>query len=388
MGVSVFDQRHQITEEAGTAGSCSPYRTYILRTCLKGDRFISTYLTGKAKMIIEQAREVLKIEARSILALIKRIGPEFERGIEMILASKGRVIVTGIGKSGLVGRKIAATLNSTGTLSVFLHPAEAIHGDLGMVSATDVILAISNSGRTSEINTILPILREMGAKIIGLIGRPDSPMAGFCHVVIDVGVEREACPMGLAPTASTTAALAMGDAIAVVLLSRRHFKQEDFKRFHPGGSLGERLATKVREIMFVGANLPVVKTESFVEEALTEINNKGIGACLVVSENMSLEGIITDGDIRRAIIDTPFIHKKRASEIMSPRPKTIDENQTMAEALALMELHEITHLAILDRMGKVKGIVHLHDILGREAFRLNGGFQLAAGSHCGTDNAV
>jgi arabinose-5-phosphate isomerase len=339
-------------------------------------------------MILEQAREVLKIEARSILALAKRIGPDFERGIEMILASKGRVIVTGIGKSGLVGRKIAATLNSTGTLSVFLHPAEAIHGDLGMVSSTDVILAISNSGRTSEINTILPILREMGAKIIGLIGRPDSPMAGFCHVVIDVGVEREACPMGLAPTASTTATLAMGDAIAVVLLSRRHFKQEDFRRFHPGGSLGERLATKVREIMFVGDNLPVVKDQSLVEEALNEINNKGIGACLVVSEDMSLEGIITDGDIRRAVLDTPFIHKKKACEIMSPRPKTIDENQTMAEALALMELHEITHLAILDRMGKVKGIVHLHDILGREAFRLNGGFQFAAGSDCGTNNTV
>lgn len=338
-------------------------------------------------MIIEQAKEVLKIEAQSILSLIGRVGKEFQRAVETILASKGRVIVTGIGKSGLVGRKIAATLNSTGTLSLFLHPAEAIHGDLGMVSPSDVILAISNSGHTAEINTILPILKEMGATIIGLIGRPDSPMAKFCHVVIDVGVEREACPMGLAPTASTTAALAMGDALAVALLSRRHFKKEDFKRFHPGGSLGERLATKVKEVMLVGAAAPMVGTEASFEEVLREINDKGIGACLVTSREMKLEGIITDGDIRRALLASPSIQGKKAFEIMSPRPKTIDENQTMAEALALMELHEITHLAILDRGGKVKGIVHLHDILGREAFRLNGGFQLTPGSHCCTSDA-
>jgi arabinose-5-phosphate isomerase len=337
-------------------------------------------------MIVEQAKEVLKIEAQSILALVGRVGKEFERAVGIILSSKGRVIVTGIGKSGLVGRKIAATLNSTGTLSLFLHPAEAIHGDLGMVSPSDVILAISNSGHTAEINTILPLLREMGATIIGLIGRIDSPMARFCHVVIDVGVEREACPMGLAPTASTTAALAMGDALAVALLSQRHFKKEDFKRFHPGGSLGERLATKVKEVMLVGAAAPVVGSDATLREVLREINDKGIGACLVISKDMRLEGIITDGDIRRALLASPSIDDKRAFEIMSPRPKTIDENQTMAEALALMELHEITHLAILDRKGKVKGIVHLHDILGREAFRLNGGFQLTPGAHRGTNN--
>ncbi|MBW1802973.1 MAG: KpsF/GutQ family sugar-phosphate isomerase [Deltaproteobacteria bacterium] len=323
-------------------------------------------------MISEQVKEVLEIEAQGILDLIERVGTEFEKAVRMILDSKGRVILTGIGKSGLVGRKISATLNSTGTPSLFLHPAEAIHGDLGMVTKDDVILAISNSGQTLEINNILPILRNMGAKIIGFTGRLDSHMAMESDVVIDVGVEREACPMGLAPTASTTAALAMGDALAVVLIHSRRFSQTDFKRFHPGGSLGERLSIHVREVMLTDDHIPVVTLGSSVGNAIAEIDGKGIGATLVVDKDQRIQGIITDGDLRRTLTRQRDIHHLKAEDIMSPSPKTIDENQTAAEALGIMELYGITHLVILDKRQCVKGVVHLHDIFGREDFRLNG----------------
>jgi len=333
-------------------------------------------------MVIEQAKEVLKIEAQSILSLVERIGPEFEEAIELILNAKGRVILTGIGKSGLIGRKIAATLNSTGTPSLFLHPAEAIHGDLGMVTHDDIVLAISNSGQTAEINTLLPILKKMGAKTIAFTGSLNSTMSKICDVIIDVGVEREACPMGLAPTASTTAALAMGDALAVALLNRRRFNQDDFKKFHPGGGLGERLAVKVKEVMLTDDHLPIVPLGSKVQQAIKEIDAKNIGAALIVKKDQSLAGIICDGDLRRALIKQKNIHKMKVEDIMSPSPKTIDENQTAVEALGLMEFYEITHLAIVDRQNRVKGIVHLHDLLGREEFRVNGAFNIIAGTHC------
>jgi arabinose-5-phosphate isomerase len=286
-----------------------------------------------------------------------------------------------MGKSGLVGRKIAATLNSTGTPSLFLNPAEAIHGDLGMVTRDDIILAISNSGQTSEINNILPIVKRMGAGIISLTGRLDSPMAAESDVVIDVAVEREACPMGLAPTASTTAALAMGDALAVVLINSRRFDSRDFRRFHPGGSLGERLSLRVREVMFTCDHVPMVVLGSMMEKAIIEIDSKGIGATLVVDGDRRLAGIITDGDLRRALIHKKNIHRLKVEEVMSSSPKTIDENQMAAEAIGLMELYEITHLVIVDRQRKVKGVVHLHDLLGREEFRLNGGLNLSKGTH-------
>ena len=324
-------------------------------------------------MIIEQAKEVLKIEAQSILGLTERIGPEFEKAVEIIVRAKGRVILTGMGKSGLVARKIAATLNSTGTSSLFLHPAEAIHGDLGMVTPHDVILAISNSGHTSEINRILPTLKRMGARIILFTGRPDSPMANDSDIVIDVGVEREACPLGLAPTASTTAALAMGDALAVVLLNQRRFDKDDFKRFHPGGSLGERLSFKVREIMLTDEHIPIVPVGSKVGQAIEEINAKRIGATLICGKDHTLKGIISDGDLRRALINKKNIHRVKVEEVMSPSPKTIDENETSIEALGLMEAHAITHLVVVDEHRRVQGIVHLHDLLGREGFRINGG---------------
>jgi arabinose-5-phosphate isomerase len=323
-------------------------------------------------MIIEQVKEVLRIEAQSILDLIERIGPDFEKAVKMILDAKGRVILTGMGKSGLVCRKISATLNSTGTPSLFLHPAEAIHGDLGMVTKHDIVIALSNSGNTGEINNILPIVKTMGAKIISFTGRLGSPMAQLSDVIIDVGVEREACPMGLAPTASTTAALAMGDALAVVLINSRRFNKQDFKRFHPGGSLGQRLSIPVSEIMLTSDHIPMVSLGSKLGEALLEIDEKDIGATLVVDQEKRLTGIVTDGDIRRVLTQRKAIHQLKVETVMSPSPRTIDEDQTAAEALGIMELYGITHLCVVDRDHRVKGIVHLHDLFGREEFRLNG----------------
>jgi arabinose-5-phosphate isomerase len=331
-------------------------------------------------MVIKQAKEVLKIEAQGILSLVDRVGPEFEKAIEIIMKAKGRVILAGMGKSGLVARKIAATLNSTGTPSQFLHPAEAIHGDLGMVTSDDVVVAISNSGQTAEINNILPMLKKIGAKIIGFTGGMDSPMAETCDLVIDVGVEREACPMGMAPTASTTAALAMGDALAVVLINRRHFNQDDFKRFHPGGSLGERLAVKVREIMLTNDRIPMVPLGSKVQQVIEEIDAKKVGATLIIGKDRKLAGIVSDGDLRRALLRHKNIHGMKIEGIMSPSPKTIDESQTAAEALGLMELNAITHLVIVDKHNRVKGVVHLHDLLGRKDFRINGGFRPTTGA--------
>ncbi|HEJ83810.1 MAG TPA: KpsF/GutQ family sugar-phosphate isomerase, partial [Desulfobacteraceae bacterium] len=295
-------------------------------------------------MIIDQVKDVLQIEAQGILGLVERVGPEFEEAVQMILTTRGRVILTGMGKAGLVGRKISATLSSTGTPSFFMHPAEAIHGDLGMVTKDDIILSISNSGHTQEINKLLPIIKKMGARIISFTGDLDSPMARISDVVIDVGVEREACPMGLAPTTSTTAALAMGDALAVVLINLRRFNQRDFQRFHPGGSLGERLATRVSEVMFTGDHMPVVTRGSLVGDAVIEMDSKGIGATIVVSDERKVEGILTDGDLRRALIRRKEIHGLRVEEIMTTSPKILTENLTAAEALGLMELYGITHL--------------------------------------------
>jgi arabinose-5-phosphate isomerase len=339
-------------------------------------------------MIIEQVKEVLKIEAQAILGLLERVGPEFEKAVQMILEAKGRVILTGMGKSGLVGRKIASTLSSTGTPSFFLHPGEAIHGDLGMVTREDVVLAISTSGYTQEIKNILPILKDMGTKIISFTGGLNSPMALESDVVIDVGVEREACPMGLAPTASTTAALAMGDALAVVLINSRRFSSKDFKKYHPGGSLGERLSTRVKEVMFTGDNIPVVVLGSKVSQAVEVMDSKGLGATLVVDKSDRLAGIVTDGDLRRALIKLENIPKMKVEEIMSPSPKTIDEDQMAAEALGIMELYEITLLCIVDRQKRVKGVVHLHDLLGREEFRLNEGFGIASGTNNRSDHSA
>ncbi len=332
-------------------------------------------------MLVEEAREVLEIEAQGILSLVERVGPEFENAVDMIMKAKGRVILTGMGKSGLVARKISSTLSSTGTPSFFLHPAEASHGDLGMVTSNDIVLAISNGGHTPEINTILPLLKEMGARIISFTGGLNSPMAQASDIVIDVGVEKEACPMGLAPTASTTAALAMGDAIAVVLINRRCFGRDDFKKFHPGGNLGERLARKVRDMMLTNDQIPAVPLDARVRDAVKEINNKRIGATLVVEKDMKLAGMISDGDLRRALLSQENILDMTVEELMTPSPKTVDEELTIAEALGIMELYGITHLVIVDRRNRVKGVLHLHDMLGREEYSVNGAFAGARGNH-------
>jgi arabinose-5-phosphate isomerase len=278
-----------------------------------------------------------------------------------------------MGKSGLVARKISATLNSTGTPSLFLHPGEAIHGDLGMVTRDDIVVALSNSGHTAEINTLLPILKSMDARIISMTGGLDSPMARHSDVVIDVGVEREACPMGLAPTASTTAALAMGDALAVVLIHSRRFSKQDFRRFHPGGSLGERLSTKVREVMLTDDRIPQVPLGTPLPEAIAEIEAKRLGATLVVDGDRRLAGIVTDGDLRRALSRGLAVASLKVDDLMSESPKTVQKDQTAAEALGLMEMFSITLLVILDNRQRVQGVIHLHDLLGREEFRINGG---------------
>ena len=326
----------------------------------------------KASRLIQQAREVLQIEAQGVLGLIERIGPEFEQAVEMILNSKGRVIFTGIGKSGLVGRKIMATLNSTGTPSLFLHPVEAVHGDLGMVTADDIVIAISNSGYTKELVNILPILKNLGVKLIAFCGDPESPLAKESHLFINVGVEREACPLGLAPTTSTTAALAMGDALAVVLINQKQFNRKDFKRFHPGGSLGDRLSIKIKEVMFTGDRIPFVAIDKTVRETIVEIDKKKLGASLVVDNSLVLLGIVTDGDIRRALLHWKDIMGLKVAKIMSKSPKMIDEEKNVSEAVTLMEHNAVTVLPIVDKLKRVKGIVHLHELLGGKEFRLNG----------------
>jgi arabinose-5-phosphate isomerase len=327
----------------------------------------------KDSRLIKQAREVLQIEAQGILDLVERIGPEFEQVVEMILNSKGRVILTGIGKSGIVGRKITATLNSTGTPSLFLHPAEAVHGDLGVVTADDIVIAISNSGYTKELASILPSLKGLGAKVIAFSGDPESPLARESHLFINVGVEREACPMGLAPTTSTTAALAMGDALAVVLINRRQFNRRDFKRFHPGGSLGDRLSIRIKEVMLKDDKIPLVLKDQAIEEAIFEIDRKRLGASLVVDDGLVLQGIVTDGDIRRSLIKRRDIMGLKVEEVMSTSPKMIDEGKRVAEAVALMEHNAVTVLPVVDRVKRVRGIIHLHGLLGGKEFRLNDG---------------
>jgi arabinose-5-phosphate isomerase len=322
--------------------------------------------------VIRQAREVLQIEAQGILDLIDRIGPAFEQAVEMILHSSGRVILTGIGKSGIVGRKITATLNSTGTPSLFLHPAEAIHGDLGMVRADDIVIVISNSGYTKELTAIIPTLKGLGAKLIAFTGDPESPIGLESDLVIDVRVDREACPLGLAPTTSTTASLAMGDALAVVLINRRQFNRRDFRRFHPGGSLGDRLSVKIKEVMLTADLIPLVSIGQTVGETISEINGKGLGASLVVDNDLVLRGIVTDGDIRRSLLQWRDIVGLPVERVMTTSPRTIDEEKKAVEAMAVMEHNGITVLPVVDKEKRVKGIIHLHGLLGGREFTFDG----------------
>lgn len=317
-------------------------------------------------MIIEQARQVLAVEAAAIEALIPRINGQFTAAVELILACKGRVIVTGMGKSGHIGKKIAATLASTGTPSFFLHPAEGIHGDLGMVTVEDIVLAISNSGETVELINIIPALKRIGARIIAMAGREGSTLAATADVFLDVAVEKEACPLGLAPTASTTASLALGDALAVALLSCRKFTPEDFALFHPGGSLGRKLLLTVEHVMHSGDDNPVVSPDKTVKEALFVMTAKGLGVTSVVDADGRLLGIMTDGDIRRGLEKGHDFLDKPVEAIMTRTPRTITKDKLAAQALNIMEKNKprpITVLPVVDEEFRAIGIIHLTDLL-------------------------
>ena len=324
-------------------------------------------------MTIEKAIEVLKTEAQGILQLAEKIDDNFTKLVDLIYKSRGRVIIAGIGKSGIVGRKIAATLNSTGTRSIFLHPVEAMHGDLGILSPKDIFIALSNSGETDELNILLPSIRNAGCPIIAFTGNPLSTLAKQSDLVIDVGVEKEACPLGLAPTTSTTALLAMGDALAVVLIDRRKFTPTDFKKFHPGGNLGHRLsAYKTKDIMLTGDTVPVVAETTDMATALDTLDRQKLGVVLIKKPDNTLSGIITDGDVRRMLVAKINVFENTAGTLMIKNPKSIDENVPLYDALNLMEIHQITVLPVIDAAGKIAGVLHLHDILGKGALKFNG----------------
>ena len=317
-------------------------------------------------VIKEKAVETLEIEAAAVKRLTERIDEEFVAAVNCILACKARVIVTGMGKSGHVGRKIAATLASTGTPSFFLHPAEAFHGDLGMVTEQDVVVAISNSGESSEIVNILPIIRRIGATIIAMSGRRTSQLGQFADYFIDISVEREACPLGLAPTASTTATLAMGDAIAMALMSCRNFTSQDFALFHPGGALGRRLLLTVKNVMHTDGDNPLIHKGKTAKDALFVMTDKGLGAASVIDDDGKFLGLITDGIIRRALAkDNDFLDEPVES-IMFTSPLVISPEKMAAQALHVMEQHKpnpVTVLPVIDKENKPIGMVHLTDLL-------------------------
>jgi arabinose-5-phosphate isomerase len=308
---------------------------------------------------------VLQIEAESILQLIDKVGPSFAKAVDLIYRSKGRVIVTGIGKSGLIGKKIVATLTSTGTQALFLHPVEGIHGDLGIVVKDDVLIAISNSGETEELNVILGSIRRIRAPIIALTGNLCSTLAKDSDVVIDVGVEREACPFGLAPTSSSTAALAMGDALAIALIKKRNFSEKDFFKFHPGGNLGQRLRAMVREVMIQGASIPRVYAGAALTKAIEENDRMNKGFVLVTNRKDRLLGILTDGDVRRLIMKGRSLTDGAVDDVMTRSPKTIGEHASLAQAIEFMQREEITTLVVVNDKLQLRGYIHLHDILGR-----------------------
>lgn len=313
--------------------------------------------------LINSAKEVFDIEANSVLKLKERLGEDFVKAIDIIYSSKGKVVVTGMGKSGLVGRKIASTLCSTGTPAVFLHPAESTHGDSGIISRNDVVIAISNSGETQELLNLLPLIMRFGVPLIGVTGGLNSTLAQKSDVVLDISVEREACPLNKAPTASTTVTLAMGDAIAVCLLKKRGFTYEDFLLYHPSGALGKGILYKVEELMVKDERLPIVLQDVSFSDAIKIVSEKRLGTALLVDENKKLTGVLTDGDIRRAVIKYPNAASLKVSEVMTKNPKTIGVNDLCAKALAIMEKHSITSLAVVDENNVPIGLLHIHDLL-------------------------
>ena len=318
----------------------------------------------KPVKILERAREVLDVEASGLLSLRDRLDDNFVRAVELLYACQGKVVVTGLGKSGLICRKIASTLASTGTPSFFLHASDGLHGDMGMVMKGDVVLAVSNSGETEELLKLLPIIKRLGLKLIVMTGNPNSVLSRAGDVILDVAVKEEACPLGLAPTASTTASLAMGDALAVVLLREKGFKEEDFALRHPGGTLGRKLLLQVQDLMHRGSELPLVEEATPMKETLLEITSKRLGVTGVTDNQGRLVGVITDGDLRRGLDPKGDIFLLKAKDLMTRNPQTISANDLAARALAVMEELSITSLFVLQDGGsKPSGILHLHDLL-------------------------
>ncbi len=325
-----------------------------------------TELTPNSENSLDEIRRVIEVEARAVEALLSRIDDKVVRALDLMEACSkrnGRIILTGMGKSGLVARKIAATLSSTGTPSLFLHPAEAIHGDMGVANPQDVAIIVSKSGRTEELSTLLPAFRLLGAPVIALLGDLNAPVAQNCDVVIDVSVVEEACPMDIIPTASTTAALVMGDALAIALLHRRGFSEDDFALLHPGGILGRRLLLKIETVMHTGDAIPIVYHHTSLRETIVEMTGKRLGCTCVLGSNDELLGIVTDGDLRRLIEKNADHSSIKAADIMSPGPITIFPGALVTRAVHIMEKHSITQLVVLDKEEKLVGIVHLHDLL-------------------------
>ena len=314
-------------------------------------------------MYTKQAKEVLKIEAQAIQGLSRKIGASFNEAVVLLAKCPGRVIVTGMGKGGIVGQKISATLSSTGTPSLFLHSAEAIHGDLGRVTKEDVVLAISNSGETEEVIRMLPLIKKIGAKLIALTGNVKSTLAKHSDVVLDVSVKKEACPLGLAPTASTTATLAMGDAIAVCLLKKKGFREEDFAFYHPGGALGKRLLLKVEDIMRKGPANPVVGEEALIKDVLFKITEARAGAASVIDKRKKLTGIFTDGDLRRHLETDGQLASRAVKDVMTKNPVTISKDRLASEALRILKEKRIDELPVVDPKGRPIGMLDVQDLL-------------------------
>lgn len=316
-----------------------------------------------ADQALRLARETFDIEAAALLRLGQRLDARFAQAVQKILQTQGRVVVMGMGKSGHVGRKIAATLASTGTPAMFVHPAEASHGDLGMVTAQDLVLAVSNSGESAEFTAILPVLKRLGAPLVAITGHLQSTLARHADLALDCSVEREACPLNLAPTASTTAQLAMGDALAVALLDARGFRAEDFARSHPGGALGRKLLTHVSDIMRSGAEVPRVGPQAGFSDLMREMSAKGLGASAVVDEGGKVLGIFTDGDLRRRIEAGADLRSATAAEVMHPGPRTVAQDALAVDAAEMMETYGITSVLVLDAQGHLVGMVHIGDLM-------------------------
>jgi len=314
-------------------------------------------------MSIPQGKRVLEIEAQAIAGLVDRLDRRFTDAVDLLFRCAGKVVVSGMGKSGLIGQKIAATLASTGTPAFFLHPAEGLHGDLGMLARRDVFIAISNSGETEEVLKLIPFLKRLDIPLIALTGRMQSTLAKHSELVLDVSVKEEACPMGLAPTASTTAALAMGDALAIALLEKRGFKEDDFAQFHPGGTLGRRLLLKVGDLMHQGEAIPRVNQRASATETIKEMTAKKLGMTTVVDAQGRLRGVVTDGDVRRAWEKGVDRAKARASDLASKSPQPIGPDDLAARAVQIMEQFSITSLVVVDERGRLVGVIHMHDLL-------------------------